>query len=202
MCDWTCFVHQATLVRQASAAPAMSNLQLVAIQASPQGSSGLLPFPTPSWASPHPPAGNILLIDEIHTPDSSRYWIADTYEQRHAEVRRRADQGDTCGSCKLSPYTHKCRDGGRTPALPAWCSTRALSLVAAPACPQGQEPQNIDKEFLRLWFRANCDPYNDAVSGPQLWGPQRPAVVARGLCFAAPQQRQCMLGNLVSCVVP
>ena len=26
-----------------------------------------------------------------------------------------------------------------------------------------QEPQNIDKEFLRLWFRENCDPYNDAV---------------------------------------
>ncbi|PSC76321.1 Phosphoribosylaminoimidazole-succinocarboxam ide chloroplastic [Micractinium conductrix] len=56
--------------------------------------------------------GNILLIDEIHTPDSSRYWIADTYEQRHGE---------------------------------------------------GGEPQNIDKEFLRLWFRANCDPYNDPV---------------------------------------
>ena len=28
---------------------------------------------------------------------------------------------------------------------------------------QGGEPQNIDKEFLRLWFRANCDPYNDPV---------------------------------------
>ena len=27
----------------------------------------------------------------------------------------------------------------------------------------GQEPQSIDKEFLRLWFRANCDPYGDAV---------------------------------------
>jgi phosphoribosylaminoimidazole-succinocarboxamide synthase len=25
----------------------------------------------------------------------------------------------------------------------------------------GQEPQNIDKEFLRLWFVDNCDPYND-----------------------------------------
>ena len=24
-----------------------------------------------------------------------------------------------------------------------------------------QEPQNIDKEFLRLWFVDNCDPYND-----------------------------------------
>jgi len=54
--------------------------------------------------------GNILLIDEIHTPDSSRYWIADTYEKRMAN---------------------------------------------------GEEPQNIDKEFLRLWFNENCDPYND-----------------------------------------
>ena len=25
----------------------------------------------------------------------------------------------------------------------------------------GLEPQNIDKEFLRLWFVDNCDPYND-----------------------------------------
>ena len=54
--------------------------------------------------------GNILLIDEIHTPDSSRYWIAGSYEDRIA---------------------------------------------------QGKEPQNIDKEFLRLWFIDNCDPYND-----------------------------------------
>tara|TARA_Y100000588_G_scaffold393473_1_gene509648 strand:+ start:390 stop:1367 length:978 start_codon:yes stop_codon:yes gene_type:complete len=54
--------------------------------------------------------GNIVLIDEIHTPDSSRYWIAETYDERMAA---------------------------------------------------GQEPQNIDKEFLRLWFVDNCDPYND-----------------------------------------
>lgn len=57
-------------------------------------------------------AGNIILIDEIHTPDSSRYWIADSFEERFNS---------------------------------------------------GQEPDNIDKEFLRLWFRDNCDPYNDAV---------------------------------------
>ena len=54
--------------------------------------------------------GNIVLVDEIHTPDSSRYWIANTYQER----------------------------------------------IAA-----GQEPDNIDKEFLRLWFVDNCDPYND-----------------------------------------
>ena len=56
------------------------------------------------------PDGTIRLIDEIHTPDSSRYWIAETYDERMSA---------------------------------------------------GQEPQNIDKEFLRLWFVDNCDPYND-----------------------------------------
>jgi phosphoribosylaminoimidazole-succinocarboxamide synthase len=28
------------------------------------------------------PDGRIVVIDEIHTPDSSRFWIADTYEER------------------------------------------------------------------------------------------------------------------------
>ncbi|KAI9917237.1 hypothetical protein PsorP6_012769 [Peronosclerospora sorghi] len=56
--------------------------------------------------------GEILLIDEIHTPDSSRYWLAETY---------------------------------------------AACLAA------GKSPDNIDKEFLRLWFKEHCDPYNDAV---------------------------------------
>ena len=54
--------------------------------------------------------GNIVLIDEIHTPDSSRYWIEKTYQERIEKA---------------------------------------------------EEPQNIDKEFLRLWFVDNCDPYND-----------------------------------------
>lgn len=52
--------------------------------------------------------GNIILIDEVHTPDSSRYWLADSYQQRFAN---------------------------------------------------GEEPENIDKEFLRLWFAQHCDPY-------------------------------------------
>jgi phosphoribosylaminoimidazole-succinocarboxamide synthase len=56
--------------------------------------------------------GTIRLIDEIHTPDSSRYWIADSYQQLFDE---------------------------------------------------GKDPQHIDKEFLRLWFREHCDPYNDPV---------------------------------------
>ncbi len=45
--------------------------------------------------------GEITLIDEIHTPDSSRFWIANTYTERLA---------------------------------------------------QGLEPENINKEFLRLWL--------------------------------------------------
>ena len=58
----------------------------------------------------HDENGNIVLIDEIHTPDSSRYWLSKTYDKRIDD---------------------------------------------------GLEPENIDKEFLRLWFVDNCDPYND-----------------------------------------
>jgi phosphoribosylaminoimidazole-succinocarboxamide synthase len=47
------------------------------------------------------PDGQVVLIDEVHTPDSSRFWVADTYEARIAV---------------------------------------------------GQEPDNFDKEFLRLWY--------------------------------------------------
>ena len=56
--------------------------------------------------------GELTLVDEIHTPDSSRYWQAKTYEKRIAD---------------------------------------------------GLEPENFDKEFLRLWFKENCDPYKDKV---------------------------------------
>lgn len=34
------------------------------------------------------PEGRIVLADEIHTPDSSRYWMADTYEARFAAGER------------------------------------------------------------------------------------------------------------------
>jgi phosphoribosylaminoimidazole-succinocarboxamide synthase len=40
-------------------------------------------------ASAEPPRGKLVVIDEIHTPDSSRYWVADGYEDRFA---RGADQ--------------------------------------------------------------------------------------------------------------
>lgn len=56
--------------------------------------------------------GRIILVDEIHTPDSSRYWLFNSYQERFEA---------------------------------------------------GKEPENIDKEFLRLWFVDHCDPYKDKV---------------------------------------
>lgn len=60
----------------------------------------------------HDNNGEIYLIDEIHTPDSSRYWLNNTYDEKFAK---------------------------------------------------NEEPDYIDKEFLRLWFKDNCDPYKDSV---------------------------------------
>jgi len=48
-------------------------------------------------------AGKLTLIDEVHTPDSSRFWRADSYAARHAA---------------------------------------------------GEEPENFDKEFIRLYYAA------------------------------------------------
>ncbi len=56
--------------------------------------------------------GKLTLIDEIHTPDSSRYWKMGSYDARFNK---------------------------------------------------GEEPEYFDKEFLRLWFKDNCDPYKDIV---------------------------------------
>lgn len=56
--------------------------------------------------------GVVTIADEIHTPDSSRYWDAASYPERHAA---------------------------------------------------GEEPVNLDKEFLRLWIRARCNPYTDPL---------------------------------------
>ena len=57
--------------------------------------------------------GNIILIDEVHTPDSSRYWIKHSYEERHSK---------------------------------------------------GEEPDNIDKEFIRKWVKkVYVDPYIEGM---------------------------------------
>src|SRR5690242_5970741 len=56
--------------------------------------------------------GRILLADEIHTPDSSRYWFAESYRER----------------------------------------------VTA-----GRTPDSFDKDYLRRWVAARCDPYRDPI---------------------------------------
>lgn len=56
--------------------------------------------------------GRILLADEIHTPDSSRYWFAETYRSRFLS---------------------------------------------------GAMPDSFDKDFLRRWVAARCDPYRDPI---------------------------------------
>jgi phosphoribosylaminoimidazole-succinocarboxamide synthase len=57
-------------------------------------------------------AGAIVLADEIHTPDSSRYWFAGSYAERFEA---------------------------------------------------GTAPQSFDKDFVRSWVVARCDPYRDAI---------------------------------------
>jgi len=56
--------------------------------------------------------GTVILADEIHTPDSSRYWLAESYEQRFKA---------------------------------------------------GERPQSFDKDFIRAWVTARCDPYKDRI---------------------------------------
>ena len=56
--------------------------------------------------------GEIILADEIHTPDSSRYWFAESYPARLAA---------------------------------------------------GAAPQSFDKDFIRSWVVARCDPYKDEI---------------------------------------
>jgi len=56
--------------------------------------------------------GTIMIADEIHTPDSSRYWFLESYQQRFEA---------------------------------------------------GERPESFDKDFVRNWVVARCDPYKDDV---------------------------------------
>ena len=56
--------------------------------------------------------GRIVLADEIHTPDSSRFWLADSYQDRFE---------------------------------------------------RGVRPESFDKDVVRDWVAARCDPYKDPI---------------------------------------
>ncbi len=63
------------------------------------------------------PDGEMMLIDEIHTPDSSRYWYAEDYEERlaHGESPRSLDKEYVR---RWMAETHGYRGDGPPPALP------------------------------------------------------------------------------------
>lgn len=62
------------------------------------------------------PGGQITLIDEIHTPDSSRFWLADSYAQRHA----RGEEPESFDKelVRLWYAEHGYRGDGDPPAMP------------------------------------------------------------------------------------
>ena len=71
--------------------------------------------------------GKLMLIDEIHTPDSSRFWTRDSYDRIFS-----ADYKDGEPQTRLT-------------------SSRGLRPRVGGASVRG-EPENFDKEFLRLGY--------------------------------------------------
>jgi phosphoribosylaminoimidazole-succinocarboxamide synthase len=96
--------------------------------------------------------GRVVLADEIHTPDSSRYWFLETYERRF----------------------------------------RA-----------GERPESFDKDVVRNWVAARCDPYREPV--PEI--PREVVLAAAkvyvevfetitGTAFPLPDRAQPVLGRI------
>lgn len=48
-------------------------------------------------------SGRVMLIDEVHTPDSSRYWLADSYEDRFATGQVRIPFFYVVIQCVIAP---------------------------------------------------------------------------------------------------
>jgi phosphoribosylaminoimidazole-succinocarboxamide synthase len=62
------------------------------------------------------PDGSVLLIDEVHTPDSSRFWKADTYESRFA--RGEEPENFDKEFVRIAYAEKGYRGDGETPQLP------------------------------------------------------------------------------------
>lgn len=62
--------------------------------------------------------GNLVLIDEVHTPDSSRYYYADGYEDRLAEGRPQRQLSKEFVREWLMDHGFQGRDGDEMPTLP------------------------------------------------------------------------------------
>ena len=79
------------------------------------------------------------------------------FSKRHAESMQHALLEHHCWEAELV-VSDLLLSQGQTLGGRYWLAESYAARHAA-----GQEPQSIDKEFLRLWFRANCDPYGDAA---------------------------------------
>lgn len=62
--------------------------------------------------------GRLSIIDEIHTPDSSRYWVADTYEQRDKTSFRREPKNFDKEALRIWFVEHGYRGEGTPPQMP------------------------------------------------------------------------------------
>eukprot|EP00953_Heterococcus_sp_UTEX-ZZ885_P013256 7572-Heterococcus_DN1.PRE.1 len=122
--------------------------------------------------------GNIIVVDEIHTPDSSSDDAAASltvYSTLRLALCLLAAAVSVLSNCAALPCTLQlgtCFGSNKARMLvsrlmPSHAdvlsncleTSRSHSYEARFAA--GEEPDNIDKEFLRKWFAANCDPYND-----------------------------------------
>ena len=75
--------------------------------------------------------GELLLIDEVHTPDSSRFWVADTYEERLAagEEPESLDKEVVRRALADAGYTRRRRSARRCPPR-SWTATSARYIDA------------------------------------------------------------------------
>ena len=104
-----------------------------------------------------PPDGTLCFIDEIHTPDSSRYWYADDYEERFAKgeeprgldkeyVRRTlAEQGFKRRRARRRSSPTRCASRRR-----AATSRSASCITGRPFVPNTEEPIARIRRNLKL----------------------------------------------------
>ncbi len=102
------------------------------------------------------PDGKIVVIDEIHTPDSSRYWIADTYEERFGKSEEPESFDKEYVRRWLASVGYK--GDGPTPPIPDEVRIEATSRYVAawericgmPFVPNLDEPQARMRKNLGL----------------------------------------------------
>ena len=106
------------------------------------------------------PDGELCFIDEIHTPDSSRYWYADDYQARfdRAARSRAASTRSTCAARWPSRATGAT---ARRPRSPTTCASRRRAATSRSASSSPGRPFVPDTDEPIARIRRNL-----ARSGP------------------------------------